>query len=162
MFSYFRVFVIDLEELPRAMASSRFPRGSSRRPSPCNGPPRRLAPQLQRLDACRETNCGGMRSNRSRKHESTKTRKWPRWRRSLARGGFLSSSIETPRSDARSIDVNRSSKNKLRLYLDRRFLGLPPSVFRLSHHRHRAVPQFRPAPNPEVRMRSPRSMAPSR
>ena len=80
--------------------------------------------QLQRLDACRETNCGGMRSNRSRKHESTKTRKWPRWRRSLARGGFLSSSIETPRSDARSIDVNRSSKNKLRLYLDRRFLGL--------------------------------------
>ena len=91
-----------------------------------NGPPRRLAPQLQRLDACRETNCGGMRSNRSRKHESTKTRKWPRWRRSLVRGGFLSSSIETPRSDARSIDVNRSSKNKLRLYLDHRFLGLRP------------------------------------
>ena len=43
-----------------------------------NGPPRRLAPQLQRLDACRETNCAGMRSNRSRKHESTKARKWPR------------------------------------------------------------------------------------
>ena len=96
VFSYFRVFVIDLEELPWAMTSSRFPRGSSRRPSPCNGPPRRLAPQLQRLDACRETNCGGMRSNRSRKHESTKARKWPRWRRSLARGGFLSSSIEIP------------------------------------------------------------------
>ena len=67
-----------------------------------------------------------MRSNRSRKHESTKTRKWPRWRRSLVRGGFLSSSIETPRSEARSIDVNRYSKNKLRLYLDRRFLGLHP------------------------------------
>ena len=80
--------------------------------------------QLQRLDAYRETNCGGMRSNRSRKHESTKTRKWPRWRRSLVRGGFLSSSIETPSSEPRSIDVNRYSKNKLRLYVDRRFLGL--------------------------------------
>ena len=65
-----------------------------------------------------------MRSNRSRKHESAKTRKWPRWRRSLVRGGFLSSSIETPSSEARSIDVNRYSKNKLRLYVDRRFLGL--------------------------------------
>ena len=101
VFSYFRVFVIDLEELPSAITSSRFPRLSQR-----NGPPRRLAPQLQRLDACREANCGRMRSNRSRKHESTKTRKRARWRRSLARGGFLSSSIETPRSDARSIDVN--------------------------------------------------------
>ena len=67
-----------------------------------------------------------MRSNRSRKHESTKTRKWPRWRRSLVRGGFLSSSIETPSSEARSIDVNRYSKNRLRLYVDRRFLGLRP------------------------------------
>ena len=67
-----------------------------------------------------------MRSNRSRKHESTKTRKWPRWRRSLVRGGFLSSSIETPSSEPRSIDVNRYSKNKLRLYVDRRFLGIAP------------------------------------
>ena len=104
------------------MNSSRFPRGSQR-----NGPPRRLVPQLQRLDAYRETNCGGMRSNRSRKHESTKTRQWPRWRRSLVRGGFLSSSIETPSSEPRSIDVNRYSKNKLRFYVDRRFLGLRPS-----------------------------------
>ena len=77
--SYFRVFVIDPEELPWAMNSSRFPR----------------------LDAYRETNCGGMRSNRSQKHESTKTRQWPRWRRSLVRGGFLSSSIETARGRLR-------------------------------------------------------------
>ncbi len=32
--SYFRVFAIDPEELPWAMTSSRFPRGSSRPPSP--------------------------------------------------------------------------------------------------------------------------------
>ena len=106
------------------MNSSRFPRGSSRPPSPFT----RLSGLAfwKRLDAYRETNCGGMRSNRSRKHESTKTRKWPRWRRSLVRGGFLSSSIETPSSEPRSIDVNRYSKNKLRLYVDRRFLGLRP------------------------------------
>src|SRR6202030_2701861 len=56
VFSYFRVFVIHLEELPWAMTSSRFPREN----------------QLQRLDTCPEANCVGMRSNRARKHESTK------------------------------------------------------------------------------------------
>ena len=67
------------------------------------------------------------RQNVKDKGESTKTRKWPRWRRSLGRGGFLSSSIETPSSEPRSIDVNRYSKNKLRWYVDRRFLRLRPS-----------------------------------
>jgi hypothetical protein len=38
----------------------------------------------------------------------------------------LTSSIETARSAARLVDVNRFPKNNLRLYRDRRFLGLRP------------------------------------
>ena len=90
------------------------------------------------------------------KAQKSKARKWPRWHRSLVRGGFLSSSIETPSSEARSIDVNRYSKNKLPLYVDRRFLGLR----RVEIARPRPAPRRQPvaAPAPRDKRRTVQSV----